>query len=119
MLVSQIEHCGQNWCCECQAARLGVQDCEATAKLAARLLGCVAERWVPGAAAAAAGSQVTRASLVDDLRRVPGGGHEALSAVLPTGIAFHHSGAPEEFCLLGAQQGLLFVSAGVSPALCW
>lgn len=108
-----------NRCRECPAARLGVQDCEATAKLAARLLGCVAERWVPGAAAAAAGSQVTRASLVNDLRRVPGGGHEALSAVLPTGIAFHHSGVLEDSYLLGAQQGRLFMSAGVSPALCW
>ncbi|KAK9836945.1 hypothetical protein WJX81_001769 [Elliptochloris bilobata] len=67
------------------------RECEATALQAKHLLGSIPERAVPGAAAAAAGSQVCRASLEIDLRRVPGGGHHVLAETLPFGVAFHYS----------------------------
>ena len=67
-----------------------MQECENTARQAQAMLGCIGGRFVGGVAAAAAGSQVNRGSLEDNLRRVPGG-HPVLREIFPDGIAFHYS----------------------------
>ena len=39
-------------------------------------------------------SQIGRAGLVEELKRIPGAPDPVLLETLPTGVAFHHAGVP-------------------------
>ena len=47
-----------------------------------------------------AASQIGRAGLVEELKRIPGAPDPVLLETLPKGVAFHHAGLPFAACPL-------------------
>lgn len=75
-----------------------VQYCEKVAQQLAQLL-TVPERKLVSVSSTAT-SQIGRAGLVEELRRIPGAPDPVLLETLPKGVAFHHAGLAFHFCLL-------------------
>ena len=63
-------------------------------------------------------SQVGRAGLVEELRRIPGAPDPVLLETLPKGVAFHHAGAALCCLRIGCLQ-FPRMPAAVKPPACW
>lgn len=78
-----------------------VQLCQVVAKQMAHMLTVPERKLVPMFSTAT--SQIGRAGLVEELKRIPGAPDPVLLETLPMGVAFHHAGVPlatfPSFCL--------------------
>ena len=71
---------------------LCLQLCQVVAKQMAHMLTVPERRLVPMSSTAT--SQIGRAGLVEELKRIPGAPDPVLLETLPMGVAFHHAGVP-------------------------
>ena len=62
----------------------------------AKMLKVPERKLVPMSSSAT--SQIGRASLVEELTRIPGAPDPVLLETLPKGVAFHHAGLPFDVC---------------------
>ncbi len=69
-----------------------LQLCQVVAKQMAHMLTVPERKLVPMSSTAT--SQIGRAGLVEELKRIPGAPDPVLLETLPMGVAFHHAGVP-------------------------
>ena len=69
-----------------------LQLCQVVAKQMAHMLTVPERKFVPMSSTAI--SQIGRAGLVEELKRIPGAPDPVLLETLPMGVAFHHAGVP-------------------------
>lgn len=85
----------------------------------AKMLKVPERKLVPMSSSAT--SQIGRASLVEELQRIPGAPDPVLLETLPKGVAFHHAGLPFAVCLSAVlletlPKGVAFHHAGLPSA---